>query len=97
MNSLGEQFDCGICYEIMHEAVTLMPCLHSFCGGCFSDWINRHKDCPHCRENVSTVKKNSNFNSIIESFLNMNPAQKRDQTIIAELNKKNIFTCDVVI
>ena len=38
---MGEQFDCGICYQTMHQAVTLMPCLHSFCGGCFSDWLGR--------------------------------------------------------
>ena len=63
---MGEQFDCGICYMTMYEPVTLMPCLHSYCGGCFSDWITRSKDCPNCREAVSEVKKNSFLNSLIE-------------------------------
>jgi E3 ubiquitin-protein ligase CHFR len=41
INSMADQFDCGICYLTMHQAVTLMPCLHTFCGGCFSDWMAR--------------------------------------------------------
>jgi E3 ubiquitin-protein ligase CHFR len=39
MDEMGEQFDCGICYDIMHQAVSLTPCVHNFCGGCFSDWL----------------------------------------------------------
>ena len=62
---MGDQFDCGICYQIMHQAVTLMPCLHTYCGGCFSDWLKRSKECPNCREEVITVKKNSMINSTI--------------------------------
>lgn len=41
IDTMAEQFDCGICYMIMHQAVTLMPCLHTYCGGCLSDWIHR--------------------------------------------------------
>ena len=95
VNKLGEEFDCGICYEIMHQAVTLMPCLHNFCGGCFSDWTQRMKECPSCREPVKEVKKNNSFNSIIERYLILNPDLKRDPAIIEDLNKKNKFTCDI--
>lgn len=39
ITNLAEEFECGICYMIMHQAVSLMPCLHTYCGGCFSDWL----------------------------------------------------------
>jgi len=32
---------CNICLCLMHEAVTIWPCLHSFCGGCLSRWYRR--------------------------------------------------------
>lgn len=73
INSMADQFDCGICYLTMHQAVSLMPCLHTFCGGCFSDWMARQKDCPSCREPVTEVKKNSLINSLIENYLMINP------------------------
>jgi len=82
---MSDQFDCGICYEIMYQAVSLMPCLHSFCGGCFSDWMVRHKDCPNCREPVNEVRYNASLNSTIDSFIELNPDKKRDPSLIEEL------------
>jgi len=71
---MAEQFDCGICYQLMYQAVSLMPCLHNYCGGCFSDWIKRgNKDCPNCRDAIIMVKKNANLNSIIDSYLAVKP------------------------
>jgi hypothetical protein len=35
--------------------------------------MGRQKDCPHCREKVSTVKKNSMLNSLISDYIQINP------------------------
>jgi E3 ubiquitin-protein ligase CHFR len=59
-----------------------MPCLHNFCGGCFTDWIGRSKDCPHCREKVHEVKKNAMINSVISGYLLMNPHLKKSEDIV---------------
>jgi E3 ubiquitin-protein ligase CHFR len=93
---MGEQFDCGICYLIMHQAVTLMPCLHSYCGGCFSDWLQRSKECPNCRESVIEVKKNSLINSLIENYLSLNEHLRREAADMEMCTKRNIFTADTV-
>ena len=37
MDEMAENLKCQICMEIMFQPVSLYPCLHSFCGGCFSD------------------------------------------------------------
>jgi E3 ubiquitin-protein ligase CHFR len=74
LDKMAEQFDCGICYQLMHQAVSLMPCLHTYCGGCFSDWLKRgSKDCPNCRDAIIMVKKNATLNSTIDSYLLVKP------------------------
>ena len=25
---------------------SLQPCMHSFCSGCYSDWMERSRECP---------------------------------------------------
>ncbi|CDW83023.1 fha domain containing protein [Stylonychia lemnae] len=96
ISQMADQFDCGICYMTMHQAVSLMPCLHTFCGGCFSDWLNRQKDCPSCRENVVEVKKHSLINCLIENYLNINPQLKRSEEEIKHLESLNMFKNDIV-
>lgn len=80
----------------MHQAVTLMPCLHTFCGGCLSDWVKRQKDCPSCRDNVVEVKKNSLINSLIENYLAINSELKRNPEDLKVLEERNIFKNDKV-
>lgn len=96
IDSMADQFDCGICYQIMHQAVSLMPCLHTYCGGCFSDWMKRSKECPSCREAVIMVKKNSLINSSIESYLIVNPQLKRSKEDLEGQEKLNIFKNEIV-
>ena len=96
IENMAEQFDCGICFMIMHQPVSLIPCLHTYCGGCFADWMTRSKECPNCRKPVMMVNKNAQTNSTIESYLLINPQLKRDPLEIEELEKKNIFKNEVV-
>ena len=96
IDNMAEQFDCGICFMIMHQPVSLIPCLHTYCGGCFADWMERSKECPNCRKPVMMVNKNAQTNSTIESYLLINPQLKRDPKEIEELEKKNVFKNEVV-
>ena len=32
-NIIKEQLVCTICDELMHDCVSLQPCLHSYCAG----------------------------------------------------------------
>lgn len=36
-SKLEEEIKCLICMEVMYQPVTLFPCLHNYCGACFSD------------------------------------------------------------
>jgi E3 ubiquitin-protein ligase CHFR len=76
--TMSEEMKCGICLEIIYQCVTLMPCLHNFCGGCYSTWMKRNTNCPKCRDPVSEVRRNTALNNIIEAFLAGNPGEARD-------------------
>jgi hypothetical protein len=44
-----EQIKCGICLETLYKSVTLVPCQHNFCAGCYSECMEQSDACPHCR------------------------------------------------
>ena len=86
---------CGICIDIIHECVTLMPCLHNFCGGCFSEWMTKSHLCPKCRDPVNEARKNTTLNNIIEAYIKANPEAERDEEDRKKLTEQNKITTDV--
>lgn len=41
-NAFEQEFECGVCHEIMHKPMILQPCLHSFCRGCCKSWLKQY-------------------------------------------------------
>eukprot|EP00828_Plagiopyla_frontata_P029502 TRINITY_DN3816_c0_g1_i2.p2 TRINITY_DN3816_c0_g1~~TRINITY_DN3816_c0_g1_i2.p2 ORF type:complete len:190 (-),score=43.21 TRINITY_DN3816_c0_g1_i2:629-1198(-) len=91
---LGEGMKCCICIDYIYKCVTLIDCLHNFCGGCFSDWMKKSSQCPQCRKKVLAVKKNANVNSIIESYLENHPEKKRTLEEYKDMDAKNVIKDD---
>jgi len=91
---MWEEMKCIICTEFMYQPVTLMPCLHNFCGACYSDWLAKSKECPGCRAEVNTVKKNVTLNNFIESYLEAHPDEKQDEEIYKDMSSRNKITVD---
>ena len=54
-DEMEQNFTCGICQDIIYKCVALIPCLHSFCCSCVSDWLERSTDCPECRKKIKGV------------------------------------------
>ena len=94
--SFEEQLLCGVCQEIMHMAVSLQPCLHCYCAGCYSEWMEISRDCPACRSVVDRIAKNHLINNLIETYLKANPDKRRNAENLAELDKKNKITEDML-
>ncbi|KAI9102662.1 hypothetical protein DFS34DRAFT_610031, partial [Phlyctochytrium arcticum] len=88
---MEETLICGICQEIMHQVVSLMPCLHAFCGACFSGWHARSNQCPQCRTVVTQVSRNHMLGNLIDVFLKQYPERKRDEADLADLESRNKF------
>lgn len=88
---LSEEFKCGICLSIIHKCVTAMPCLHNYCGGCFSLLLKNTKNCPTCKKTIEEAKHNPMINNLIDVFLKCNSEFQRDDDELEHLEKHNIF------
>lgn len=85
----AEHAKCSICLNVWHDVVTVAPCLHNFCNGCFSEWLRRSQErhasvlCPQCRAVVQFVGRNHFLHSIEEDVLQADSSLKQsDEEII---------------
>jgi E3 ubiquitin-protein ligase CHFR len=92
-NLIFAEFKCGICLDLVHECVSLAPCLHIFCGGCCSDWFKTKINCPLCSQTTTEVHQNRNIKNFIEKLISThpNPGKFRGHQELDELSQKNIF------
>lgn len=95
-DEIEEALICTICQELLHDCISLQPCMHSFCAGCYSDWMDRSNECPTCRMKVDRINKNHIVNNLIEAYLKENPGKKRDEEDIKELDAKNKISRDML-
>ncbi|XP_073013581.1 uncharacterized protein [Typha latifolia] len=91
-----EHAKCSICLNVWHDVITVAPCLHNFCNGCFSEWLRRSSTrshdraqnvaCPQCRASVHSVGKNHFLRNIEEAILQKFSSLKRPVEEIALLD-----------
>jgi len=52
-DSADDDDTCAICFDAKKEVV--LPCTHSFCEACFTDWVaqaGQEASCPMCRQDL---------------------------------------------
>ncbi|KAI9753902.1 MAG: hypothetical protein M1815_005946 [Lichina confinis] len=86
---LEKELGCSICTEVLYQPLTLIDCLHSFCGSCLKEWFSAQSKratsshpytCPSCRAQVLGTKPNAFITSLLEEYLRANPGrQKTDE------------------
>ena len=75
---------CTICREPFYKPVVLVPCMHSFCAGCYSQWMGQAAaqpgsagpNCPDCRTRVDSCQKNHKLFKLVDAFLAENPDKR---------------------
>ncbi|KAI8507189.1 hypothetical protein Bbelb_145690 [Branchiostoma belcheri] len=95
-DEMEETLLCGVCQDILHDCISLQPCMHSFCAGCYSQWMDMSNLCPSCRNKVDRISKNHIVNNLVQVYLKDHPEKKRSEEDLAELNKKNKITDDML-
>ncbi|XP_067686122.1 E3 ubiquitin-protein ligase CHFR-like [Haliotis asinina] len=95
-DAMAETLMCIICQELLHDCISLQPCMHSFCSGCYSEWMDRSNECPSCRLKVERINKNHIVNNLVEAYLKEHPDRKRPEEDIKELDAKNKITRDML-
>ena len=73
---------------MLFQPLTLLDCLHTFCGACLKEWFAFQAStaasihpytCPACRASVRTAQPNANVTTLLDIFLKANPARGKSE------------------
>ena len=84
---------------MLYQPLTLLDCLHTFCGSCLKEWFSWQASqvsaqkpnpftCPSCRASVRDTKPNAGVTTLLDMFLQANPSKGRSQEDRNDLNDK---------
>ncbi|KPI39507.1 uncharacterized protein AB675_5055 [Cyphellophora attinorum] len=101
--NLEKELICFICTEVLYQPLTLLDCLHTFCGSCLKEWFShQHRKathshspvrnplpytCPTCRADVKDAQHNAMITTLLDMFLTANPDRARSEEEKAEMAK----------
>ncbi|KAI9723316.1 MAG: hypothetical protein M1812_001199 [Candelaria pacifica] len=85
---LEKELTCSICTDILYQPLTLLDCLHTFCGSCLKEWFNWQAvnpssthpfTCPSCRASVRDTRPDAKVTTLLEMFLQANPGKGKSE------------------
>ncbi|NXH12180.1 CHFR ligase, partial [Bucco capensis] len=101
-DKMEETLTCIICQELLHDCVSLQPCMHTFCAACYSGWMERSSLCPTCRCPVERICKNHILNNLVEAYLIQHPGKAlrvykcRNEDDVRSMDARNKITQDML-
>ena len=82
--------ECPICFNNITKSFTT-DCLHHFCQICIVKWCKTQTTCPKCREFITFLKPDPEFDQISYNFLSNFNLSTQSQ----ELSLSQIFSIDI--
>ncbi|XP_065745980.1 E3 ubiquitin-protein ligase CHFR isoform X3 [Phocoena phocoena] len=95
-DKMEETLTCIICQDLLHDCVSLQPCMHTFCAACYSGWMERSALCPTCRCPVERICKNHILNNLVEAYLLQHPDKRRSEEDVRSMATRNRITQDML-
>ncbi|XP_060048662.1 E3 ubiquitin-protein ligase CHFR isoform X3 [Erinaceus europaeus] len=95
-DKMEETLTCIICQDLLHDCVSLQPCMHTFCAACYSGWMDRSALCPTCRCPVERICKNHILNNLVEAYLLQHPDKSRSEEDMRSMAARNKITQDML-
>ena len=88
-----------ICTEVLYQPLTLLDCLHTFCGSCLKEWFSWQASqatpskpspftCPSCRASVRETRPNATVTTLLDMYLQANPGRARSEQEKEEIKKR---------
>lgn len=94
-DKMEESLTCIICQDLLHDCISLQPCMHTFCAACYSGWMERSSLCPTCRCPVERICKNHILNNLVEAYLIQHPEKCRSEEDLKSMDSRNKITQDM--
>ncbi|BAE59672.1 unnamed protein product [Aspergillus oryzae RIB40] len=99
LGDLEKELVCSICTELLYQPLTLLDCLHTFCGSCLKEWFSvqasRHRSsssarftCPSCRAVVRETRPNATVTTLLDMVLTANPDRARPEAEKEEIAQR---------
>lgn len=101
---LESELSCSICTEILYQPLTLLDCLHTFCGSCLKEWFSWQEKaverqrrggaptatytCPSCRAAVRDTRPNATVTTLLDMYLQANPRKVKSEGEREEIGTK---------
>lgn len=95
-DKMEESLTCVICQDLLHDCISLQPCMHAFCAACYSGWMERSSLCPTCRCPVERICKNHILNNLVEAYLIQHPEKCRSEEDLKSMDSRNKITQDML-
>lgn len=89
--ALEQDLRCGVCTDLLHRCLTVVPCGHNFCAACLVRWRRCSAHCPGCRELVRQAVRNLDVDCVVETFVKEHPEAARSA---AELREQDAIMGD---
>ncbi|WPH02741.1 Hypothetical protein R9X50_00560900 [Acrodontium crateriforme] len=108
---MEKELTCSICTDVLFQPLTLLDCLHTFCGSCLKEWFawqataatqsrrplpQQPYTCPSCRESVRGTKADWRLTTLLEGFLKANPDKGKTEEEKEEMRKHYKLGEDVI-
>ena len=85
--------------QVLHQPLTLLDCLHTFCGFCLKEWFALQASrasssnpnpisCPSCRAQVRDTRPDAKVTTLLDMYLQANPGRARDKEEKEEIKSK---------
>ncbi|PYI08486.1 hypothetical protein BO78DRAFT_385117 [Aspergillus sclerotiicarbonarius CBS 121057] len=82
LGDLEKELTCSICTDLLYQPLTLLDCLHTFCGCCLKEWFSAQASrarssvrftCPSCRAVVRETRPNATVTTLLDMVLAASP------------------------
>ena len=85
--------------QVLHQPLTLLDCLHTFCGFCLKEWFVSQASrasssnpnpfsCPSCRASVRDTRPDAKVTTLLDMYIKVNPGRARDEKEKDEIRSK---------
>ncbi|KAL3479340.1 hypothetical protein BJX99DRAFT_222432 [Aspergillus californicus] len=99
LGDLEKELTCSICTDLLFQPLTLLDCLHTFCGSCLKEWFYTQGSyrsssssprftCPSCRANVRETRPNATVTTLLDMVLTANPERAKPAAERVEIQQR---------